>query len=98
MKLKIGKPLEAQKVSLEAAKPAVKGATFSENGGSVVVTDVEQGSPAWNAGLRPKDVVIGVNRKPVKSVEELTAELKDSNRQTALFLQRDGQDMLIVVQ
>ena len=50
------------------------------------------------AGLRPKDVVVGVNRKPVKSVDELSKELKDSKRQTALFLKRGGEDMLVVIQ
>ncbi len=98
VKLQIGKAAEAQKVALETAKPAVKGATFSEGSGGVVVTDVQQNSPAWNAGLRPKDVVVAVNRKSVTSVEELSEQLKNSNRQTALFLKRDGQDMLIVMQ
>ncbi len=102
VKVTIGKAAEAkvQKASLEETKPSIKGATFSDsnNGKGVAVTDVEQGSPAWQAGLRPKDVVVAVNRKSVTSVDELSEELKDSNRQTALFLKRDGQDMLIVVQ
>ena len=102
VKVTIGKAAEAkvQKASLEEAKPSIKGATFSDSssGKGVAVTDVEQGSPAWQAGLRHKDVVVAVNRKPVASVDELAEQLKDSNRQTALFLKRDGQDMLIVVQ
>jgi Do/DeqQ family serine protease len=98
IKVSIGKPAEAQKVALEEAKPAVKGATFSETDKGVTVTDVEMGSPAWRAGLRPKDVVVGVNRKPVNSVDELSKELKESDRQTALFLKRDGADMLVVIQ
>ena len=89
--------VKVQKAVLEEAKPAIKGATFSDAAGSVTVTDVEQGSPAWQAGLRPKDKVVAVNRKPVGSVDELGEELKDSNRQTALFLERDGRDMLVVI-
>jgi S1-C subfamily serine protease len=50
------------------------------------------------AGLRPNDKVVAVNRKPVGSVDELGEELKDSNRQTALFLEREGRDMLVVIQ
>ncbi len=103
MKVTVGKAAEAQKVALEEAKPAIKGAVFSNptSGGrnaGVIVDDVEQGSPAWNAGLRPHDVVVAVNRKPVGSVDDLSKELKDSNRQTALFLKRGGEDMLVVVQ
>ena len=98
VKVTIGKAAEAQKVALESAKPAIKGATFSDGDKGVTVTDVEQGSPAWQAGLRPKDVVVGVNRHPVKSVDQLSKELKESNRQTALFLKRSGEDMLVVVQ
>ena len=89
--------VKVQKAVLEEAKPAIKGATFSDVAGGVTVTDVEQGSPAWQAGLRPKDKVVAVNRKPVGSVDELGEELKDSNRQTALFLERDGRDMLVVI-
>ncbi|MBY0511931.1 MAG: DegQ family serine endoprotease [Rhodospirillaceae bacterium] len=98
VKVTIGKAAEAQKIALEESKPAIKGATFSENSDGVTVTEVEQGSPAWQAGLRPKDIVVGVNRKPVKSVDQLSKELKDSNRQTALFLKRGGEDMLVVIQ
>jgi len=99
-KVTIGKTPDAKvtKAVLEEAKPAIKGASFSGSSEGVVVTDVEQGSPAWQAGLRPNDVVVAVNRSPVDSVEELSTQLKESNRQTALFLKRDGQDMLVVIQ
>jgi Do/DeqQ family serine protease len=90
--------VKVQKAVLEEAKPAIKGATFSDAGDGVTVADVEQGSPAWMAGLRPNDKVVAVNRKPVGSVDELGEELKDSNRQTALFLEREGRDMLVVIQ
>ena len=102
VKVAIGKAADAkvQKASLEEAKPAIKGAAFSDgpSGKGVTVTDVEQGSPAWQSGLRPKDVVVAVNRQPVTSVDQLTDQLKESSRQTALFLKRDGQDVLVVVQ
>ena len=104
VKVTIGKsPEKPQKASFEPQKPtreAVKGAVFSDaaNGKGVVVTDVEQGSPAFQAGLRPNDVVVGVNRKAVHSADDLTAALNGSDRQTALFLKRDGEDMLVVIQ
>jgi len=100
----VGKsPNAPQKASFEPAvttREAVKGAMFEDAAGGkgVTVTDVEQGSPAWAAGLRSGDVVVGVNRKAVKSADELTKELGDGSRQTALFLKRDGQDVLVVIQ
>jgi len=100
----VGKsPNAPQKASFEPAvttREAVKGAMFEDaaSGKGVNVTDVEQGSPAWAAGLRSGDVVVGVNRKAVTSADELTKELGDGSRQTALFLKRDGQDVLVVIQ
>ncbi|HSJ03627.1 MAG TPA: Do family serine endopeptidase [Verrucomicrobium sp.] len=35
-----------------------------------VITDVQQDSPAWEAGLRPGDVIQQINRKPVTSAED----------------------------
>lgn len=104
LSITVGKsPNAPQKASFAPAvttREAVKGAMFEDaaSGKGVTVTDVEQGSPAWAAGLRSGDVVVGVNRKAVTSADELTKELGDGSRQTALFLKRDGQDVLVVIQ
>ncbi|MDZ7805474.1 DegQ family serine endoprotease [Thiohalophilus sp.] len=37
----------------------------------VLVSEVERGSPAWSAGLRPNDVIVSVNRQPIKSVADM---------------------------
>jgi Do/DeqQ family serine protease len=81
-------------------RPTLQGATFASTDGrssntGVEVTDVAHNSPAWEIGLRPKDVVVAVNRKPVGSVEEFDNALK-SQRQAALFIKRGGEDVLIV--
>jgi len=51
-----------------------------------VVTDVENGSPAAKAGLRPGDVIVEVNRKPVA----------DANTFAQLYKQRSGIALLLV--
>ena len=46
----------------------------------VLVTEVEDGSPAWEAGLRPGDVILELNKKAVASADEtvrLTTNPKD---------------------
>jgi serine protease Do len=53
-----------------------------------VVAKVQPGSPADNAGLASGDVIVGVNRKPVKSAQEV---------KQALSSIPDGQDALVLV-
>ncbi len=54
----------------------------------VLVRGVESGSPAANAGLKPGDVIAEVDRRPVKSVDELT---------TAIAKRRAGAPVLFLV-
>jgi len=52
----------------------------------VVITGVEDGSPADKAGLKPSEVVTQVSRKPVKSVAEFEAEVKNASAEKGLLL------------
>ncbi len=42
----------------------------------VIVTQVERGSPAGGAGLRRGDVVLQINRKPIRGVRDFKREVK----------------------
>jgi serine protease Do len=45
-----------------------------------VITDVTQDSAAYEAGLRPGDVIVEINRKPVSNADQavkLTENVKD---------------------
>jgi serine protease Do len=53
-----------------------------------VVARVQPGSPADNAGIASGDVIVSVNRKPVKSAQDV---------QQALSKIPDGQDALVLV-
>lgn len=44
----------------------------------VLVKAVEAGSPAWNAGLRPEDVIVSVNRQRVTDVETFRSIVRQS--------------------
>jgi serine protease Do len=53
------------------------GETVKGAKGGARVTSVESGSPAVRAGLRKGDVVMGVDRSPVRDVDELRFLLRD---------------------
>jgi serine protease Do len=66
-----------------------------KNETGVVVSRVEPGSPAANAGIQNGDVIQEIDRKPVKNVDELARgieEAKDANN--ILLLVRRGQNNL----
>ncbi len=54
----------------------------------VEVLDVEQDSKAWNAGLRKGDVIVSVNREPVKNLAEVKQAAKKSHNGLLLNVRR----------
>ncbi len=69
----------------------------SETG--VVVTRVESGSPAADAGIQTGDIIREVNRTPVKSVEDLVQKLEQAKDQNNILLlvQRGQNNMFAAV-
>lgn len=63
----------------------------------VLVEDVERGSPAWRAGLRPDDVIITANRQGVTGVEDLSGAVKDKDGALLLRVHRNGGVFFLVV-
>ena len=67
------------------------------------MTAVERGGPAFDATLRPRDVIVGVQGQPIDGVESLRTELArhdlergvrltviTGGRQRFVFLRLDG--------
>ena len=54
--------------------------------GGVLVEQVA--GAAAKAGIRPGDIIVSVNQKPVKSAEELRARTKDAGKNMAVLVQR----------
>jgi serine protease Do len=64
----------------------------------VVVTDVEQDSASFEAGLRPGDVILEINRQAVKSAEEAVKMTEDAKDKTTLLrVWRKGDSRFVVV-
>jgi len=65
----------------------------------VVVTDVDPGGPAAEAGIQTDDVILEVNRQPVKTAGELRAAVRNSGSRPALLLvNRDGRSLFVALQ
>jgi serine protease Do/serine protease DegQ len=101
--VKIAKPLDVPGTEAETV-PQLAGATVanfkaesSRGPEGVVVTKVEGNSPAWMHGLRPGDIIIGVNRKKVRSVQEFLAAVQASQDSIVLNMLRGDFRLRIMI-
>ena len=62
-----------------------------------MVTTLDPRSPAARTGLREGDIIIGVNRRPVKDVADLQARLKDAGKGELLLHIRRGPGALFLL-
>jgi Do/DeqQ family serine protease len=72
---------------------------LDENDKGVIVADVDQDGPAAQAGLRPGDLITGVDRAPVGSVGEFRdamAKAKDNDR-ILIDVNRAGSRRFVIV-
>ena len=64
----------------------------------VLITEVEEGSASWRAGIQPGQVITSVNRQPVSNIEEFSKAIDDSmDNEQVLFLISDGSGSRFVV-
>ncbi|MFM7100297.1 MAG: PDZ domain-containing protein, partial [Verrucomicrobiota bacterium] len=64
----------------------------------VLVTEVDESSPSWEAGLRPGDVILEINREAVTTAEEAVALTENPKDKTTLLkLWRANQTRFLVV-
>lgn len=59
--------------------------------GQVQITEVNKGSPAAKAGLRPGDVIVSVGSNFSNNIQQYRELLKAAGRRTQLIIRRDGQ-------
>ena len=80
--------------------PGLVGAQFAESSASrvdgVEVTAVEPGSPAAQRGLRAGDIITAINRRPVRSLNELN-EIASSYRILSLLVQRGDRALMLQI-
>lgn len=64
--------------------------------GKIVVENVEQGSLAAMAGLMPGDIIEEANRKPAKSIGELSNIMRNA-KSVLLLIERKGREFFVVI-
>jgi serine protease Do len=91
-------PAQAQAVlglSLRSVRPEETKTLGLDTAKAVVVTDVELGSPAEEAGMQPGDAILEANQKPVTSRADLEKIVEGDRAKGVIMLliKRDKQNM-----
>ena len=104
-KVKVARPFEVLGASGEsisqlagaAVSNIVRGMPMYGRVEGVIVVGIEPRSAAWQHGLRPGDVILGVNRKKTRSIKELSGTLRSIEGQIGLYILRGDSTIVIVV-
>ncbi|MFQ5846976.1 MAG: DegQ family serine endoprotease [Candidatus Methylomirabilales bacterium] len=100
-------PRRHAKLAAEDIDPRLAGAVFgtieersplSGRVEGVEVLRVQRGSPAWVAGLRKGDVIVGVNRHPTRTLDELRQVVKAAQKTLLLNVRRGDGALFIIIQ
>ncbi|MBP5406988.1 Do family serine endopeptidase [bacterium] len=72
------------------------GLTLTDGKGKVTVSNVEQGSLAYSAGIMNGDVIAAINRKRVKNASEAN-KIINSSKKLLFTISRNGRDFIVVI-
>jgi len=64
----------------------------------VSVLEVEHGSAAWSAGLRPGDIIISINQEPIATPDEFRTAAQRNPESLLLNIRRGSGALYIVIQ
>ena len=77
--------------------PVIPGSPYYGKKEGVMVTNVEQNSPAWNAGLRAGDLITALNRNPVRNLDDLSKATAGGTGPMALNILRDDAAAIVIL-
>jgi serine protease Do len=87
-------------MELEALTPELaRQAQLPRGSGGAIVTDVDRGSAASNAGVQPGDVILEVNRQPMANLSQVTRALQDvpAGNTVLLVVWREGREQFLTM-
>jgi serine protease Do/serine protease DegQ len=96
-----------EKLAGDALNPRLNGAVFGEldetsplygRVAGVLVAEVRTNSPAQRGGLRPGDIVVAVNRRPVALLGDLRQAIAPGDNRILLNIQRGQMALFIMLQ
>jgi serine protease Do len=92
-------PSQGFGITLTALTPEAAKRLRATDAQGVLVSDVEQGSPAFRAGIARGDIITRVNRQPVRTPQEASRALSQvaSGGTAFLLVLRGGQEQFFTV-
>jgi serine protease Do len=91
----VEEPAKADKLGLSVRPLDANERKSADTDGYLLIEDVT--GPAAAAGVRPGDVILGVNGKPVKSIAELKTATNNGNKTVAILLEREGAQLFLPI-
>jgi serine protease Do len=91
----VDEPAKADKLGLSVRPLGADERKNAETEGYLLVEDVT--GPAAQAGVRPGDVILGVNGKSVKSIAELKSATANGSKTVAILLEREGAQLFLPI-
>jgi len=91
----VEEPAKADKLGLSVRPLGADERKNAETEGYLLVEDVT--GPAAKAGVRPGDVILGINGKAVKSIAELKNATSSASKNVAILIEREGQPQYVAI-
>ncbi len=90
-------------VRIDNLSPALRAKfKIESNVNGVVISAVNRGSSAAEAGLRPGDVIMQINRTKIENMKSVTTEIENAkkagNKDIAILINRAGSSRFIVIE